>query len=546
MQISEVIKLIPDAQRKRGIWIVLSVVFKALLNMAGLTVLIPLIILIFDPEKMQEYPLLASHHILIVVAIIVFLVVKNLFNIYLSDIRIRFINSLYIYYSKKIYNTYYQQGLLFLKGKHSNELAYNVSAVSYLFTHGLLSLSFSIASEALLLLLIWGAMFWYSPVMALSIAGCLLPFVAGYYYWVRQKLKDYGKKENEAKRRSMALVNDTFQGYTEVKLNNAYSWFQRRFGESIAQVVDSRERMTHIQQIPSGMMECYVMIGMVLFILIGGNDSETRLTLGILAIATLRMLPSIRSLITMMTQWKNNSFTIDVIKEIPPVVEVETESLPISFKEQITIDDISFHYPDDTSFVFEHFSLKIRKGECVGIQGFSGIGKTTLFNLLLGFYTPQKGEIRIDNTLLDKQTYAAWQKMIAYVPQDIFIMRATLAENIALGSEDIDNERLMQVIAQSGLASLVDTLPEGIDTKIGQNGSRLSGGERQRVGIARALYKKAEVLFFDEATSALDTQTEQSIVATINDLSAKENGLTIIIIAHRESSLIHCDRIIRI
>lgn len=344
----------------------------------------------------------------------------------------------------------------------------------------------------------------------------------------------------------MTIVGDTFGGYTEVKLNDAYSWFEQRFYRNIKQIAYSREQIDRTVHIPLGMMEVYVALGMILFILIGGNDNEARLTLGILTVAFLRMLPSIRTLITLVTQWKNNAFTIDIIQNIPKTDQETTNHVSFCFHDKIEIKNVSFCYPNKEKFALKDFSMEINKGEVIGIQGASGIGKTTLLNLLLGFYTPQKGHIYIDNIELNEQNIESWQKQVAYVPQDIFLMDASLCENIAFGEENIDNVRIMQAIEQSGLKSLIDSLPDGIHTKVGQRGSRLSGGERQRVGIARALYKQASVILLDEATSALDLQIENEIMETIHRLSMENKDLTLIIVTHRQSSLSFCDRIIYI
>jgi ABC-type multidrug transport system fused ATPase/permease subunit len=192
--------------------------------------------------------------------------------------------------------------------------------------------------------------------------------------------------------------------------------------------------------------------------------------------------------------------------------------------------------------------MYIRKGEKVGVRGHSGAGKTTLFNLLLGFYRPQAGGIYIDGKELTVENRAGWLKYAGYVQQDVFILDASLAENIALGvkGENIDRERVDRVIREVSLTSYLEQLPYGIDTKIGEMGAKLSGGQKQRVGIARALYKGADILFFDEATSSLDSATEAEINESIMELSSNRKDLTIIAIAHRESSLAFCDRIIEI
>jgi ABC-type multidrug transport system fused ATPase/permease subunit len=193
-------------------------------------------------------------------------------------------------------------------------------------------------------------------------------------------------------------------------------------------------------------------------------------------------------------------------------------------------------------------SLEIHKGERLGIRGASGAGKTTLFNLILGLYRPTSGEIFIDGESLDSRNIRKWQNTIGYVSQSVFIADMTLAENVAFGQapEQIDYQRVERALELAELRSFVDTLPDGLQSRIGEQGSRLSGGQRQRIGIARALYKNCDILFFDEATSSLDNRTEENINSAIRRLSTENESLTIVVIAHRESSLEYCDRIITI
>ncbi len=193
-------------------------------------------------------------------------------------------------------------------------------------------------------------------------------------------------------------------------------------------------------------------------------------------------------------------------------------------------------------------SFSIKKGERFGIKGRTGAGKSTLFNLLLGLFPPDKGYIKVDGVALDENNISQWHELVGYVPQDVFIADLTIAENIALGHnmENIDIEKVKRVIKQASIEDFVSSLPEGLNTFIGEGGSRISGGQRQRIGIARALYKDAEVLFFDEATSSLDSATEREINDSIRELSDKHKQLTIIIISHRQSSLEFCDKIINV
>jgi ABC-type multidrug transport system fused ATPase/permease subunit len=219
--------------------------------------------------------------------------------------------------------------------------------------------------------------------------------------------------------------------------------------------------------------------------------------------------------------------------------------MDISFEDSITIRNLTYGY-DAGAPVLDGFNCLIRKGEYVGFNGYSGVGKSTLFNLLLGFLKPQTGEVCVDAIPLTSENKTAWLGKIGYVQQDVFIFQGTLAENVALGYKHIDKEKVNRILKQVCLEPWAIELPQGIDTPMGEYGKRLSGGQRQRIGIARALYKEAEIILLDEATSALDNHTEMEINSMLAGLRKIYTGLTILSIAHRESSLSYCDRIITI
>jgi ABC-type bacteriocin/lantibiotic exporter with double-glycine peptidase domain len=218
----------------------------------------------------------------------------------------------------------------------------------------------------------------------------------------------------------------------------------------------------------------------------------------------------------------------------------------MTLKNAIKLDGVSFKFDDAQEPILSNLSLTISRGEYVGIRGASGVGKTTLFNLLLGLYRPSSGTISVDDTTLTDENIRMWQNSIGYVSQNVFIADSTIAENIALGTQkqSIDYALVAKVISQANLNSFVQSLPQGLDTRIGEQGSRLSGGQRQRIGIARALYKGCDVLLLDEATSSLDNQTEESINQEMLHLKRSNDNLTIVVIAHRDSTLENCNRII--
>jgi len=245
-----------------------------------------------------------------------------------------------------------------------------------------------------------------------------------------------------------------------------------------------------------------------------------------------------------MVELKKNQYTIDLLKEFDEYdehVTGPTPQKPLQFKSEIKLDQVSFSFPGKDIPVLKEVSLEIKKGEKVGFIGSSGAGKTTLMNLLLRFYTENNGGIYVDGVKLSAKNLKAWRRMIGYVKQDAFLMNASIKDNITLFDKAVDEQRLTDALEKASLQEFVAALPNGIETPIGDRGSKLSGGQRQRIGIARALYKKTEILIFDEATSALDNTTEKEVNEAIKNLS--DTNITILIIAHRYTSLKECNRI---
>jgi ABC-type multidrug transport system fused ATPase/permease subunit len=330
---------------------------------------------------------------------------------------------------------------------------------------------------------------------------------------------------------------------------------QRRFEQSLDTIAGIKTRTDVIGAMPSIITEMSVALAMVALILLGTATSrpDTSLIFGVFAVAAIRILPTVRAIMAQWWQIRYNYYCIDVVREglrEADTIENDTPIERLEFRSAIEVRGLSFRFDDADAdqWTLRDIDLTIRKGEKIGIRGTSGAGKTTLFNLLLGFLTPTEGEITIDGKKLDHTLSRRWQTSIGYVSQSVYIEDSTIAGNIALGvdPDKIDRERLADVIRRARLEEFVGQLSKGADTPIGECGNRLSGGQRQRIGIARALYKQADVLFFDEATSSLDDRTEQEINLAIEQLSREQSALTIVVIAHRSTSLEYCDRIIEI
>ena len=305
--------------------------------------------------------------------------------------------------------------------------------------------------------------------------------------------------------------------------------------------------METMQLFPMFLSESSIVVGLALLMSVGGGDLGV--VSGVFAIAAYRMIPAVRGILYSWSTLQNASFSIKVVaegireeREEPEADEIEEQM--VDFGNGLEVKDLHFAFPDG-EVLLKGLNFEVKRGERIGVQGPSGSGKSTLFNLLLGFLEPTSGEIRVGGQRLTAGTRRSWHRLVGYVPQEIFIIQGSLAENIALGRA-VEPERIWRVLEQVQLREWAEGLPQGIDSPLGEYGSRLSGGQKQRIGIARALYKEAEVLFFDEATSALDSATEHEINLALEQLSERHKELTMIIIAHRDSSLRFCDRIIEL
>lgn len=556
-------KIIPPAFRRRAIWVALTIFVRALLNFVGLAMLVPILILILDSENISSNGYLSNIYnalsfnsyeqfvVAVCIAVVGIIILKNILILILYRSERNFIYSLYKYLSERLYIDYHHRGLGFVKRSNSAILTRNVNVVSLMFVAGVLKPVASIASEVLLLLLIYGSLLWYSPLAALLALAVFIPAIVLFYFVVRRKLSDIGKRENEAQRTKSRIVAETFRGYADVEISGAFPQMFKRFEEAMNEVVSLRKKNATIGMLPQMFTEVGLAVGMttLLLICIGGELENMRLLFGIFAVAALRLIPSIRNIMSGWSAIRYNAYSTDILAESGTEADyhaVEQSDERFTFSDMIELRDLSFQFDDAATPTINSLSLNIRKGERLGIRGTSGVGKTTLFNLILGLYHPTAGGIYIDGEELTNRNIRKWQNSICYVSQNVFIADMTLAENIALGcdADTIDLDRVQHVIELSDLREFVDSLPDGLNSRIGEQGSRLSGGQRQRIGIARALYKSADVLFFDEATSSLDGRTEENINTAIKRLSDEDNTLTIVIIAHRESSLEYCDRVI--
>ncbi|MCQ2059448.1 MAG: ABC transporter ATP-binding protein/permease [Bacteroidaceae bacterium] len=543
---AEMWKMIPPEKKSKGYLAVAFIPLKSILDICGIALLIPVLSLVLESDSV-----FADYKFEVAVTTIVTMIVRGILCMLIIRYQNKYLLSLYRHYSNTMFRNLYAKGLLFVKESNSSELAYDINGACYDFATGYFSSIIRFVGDSIFCIgLIAGLLI--ADIKSTSLVFCaIVPIILIYMLLVKKELRRLGMEEFRKRRDQQKLVQETFKGYAEMQINGAYDVMLDRFESGLSLISKYSVRRVSIESLPGYLLEIGIAIVAALLVVFVNETQldDMKLFLGVFAVAVMRMIPAIRELISTYNIINNTTYAKDVVKRECQPIEKEHihDIIPLDFKKEIKVENLCFGYDDNP--LLNNVNLTINKGDIFGFKGRTGSGKSTIFNLLLGLFPANKGSIKIDGTELTEENTANWQKRVGYVAQDVFIGDISLAENIALGCthDQIDYKRIEQVVKAAELDDFVRELPDGLDTRIGEAGSRISGGQKQRIGIARALYKGADVLFFDEATSALDSETEKAVNKSIAALNNNSNNrITIIIIAHRETSLQICNKIFNI
>lgn len=543
MKFKDIYSIIPENFRKKGILVAASLFLRALLDFAGVVVFIPVLAGVLEDggDAVSVLPVAA--------AAMAFIIVKNLAVVLLTRFRSRYVFSLYATLSDKVLRSFMARGLLFVRKSDSVDLANKVNAVTMTFTSGVMMSLLNAVSSVLLLLIILVSLFIYEPLPTLAFLLVIGPFMFFYTYFIRSRMKRLGVEENEARRGQARSVFQLLKGYPEYFINGAVGFQMDTFHSNLSRIRDVRMKSESYSALSTGFMEMTVMLSIVILMLLSMSTSwGMSMTFGIFALSAMKILPSVRAVVGSSSAIQSAAYSVDVLKDMldgpVPDLDYGRKHDRIRFDRSFSLRSVSFGYGGE--LLFKDFSLEIRKGDYIGIKGHSGAGKTTLFNLLMGFYEPEKGGLYVDDVKITRENVGSWQSAIGYVPQDVFLVSGTFVENVAFGSDPAaaDRQKLAHIFRKVGLWDWISSLPEGMDTRLAEAGNSVSGGQRQRIGIARALYKGASVLFFDEATSSVDVKAEAEINSFIAELSRVDSSLTVVVIAHRQETLASCRTVI--
>lgn len=561
--------ILTSKERRNILFLFFFLIISMILETASIGMVIPLMKVISDPEVYNSTGLFAeilsffninnNQSLMAMTAIALFLVflIKNIFLSFVTWFRINFVSRLRMNLSNRLFNLYLSQPYTFHLQHNSGQLIQNISNEVTIFTGRFLTPLSNFLGEILVLMGIILLLFLVEPTGTLIIALFLALISGMIIFYTRLHVSRWGVERQYHDGKRIQHLQQGLGGVKDVLfLGREYYFFNKyKFHSESSTGPDIKQ--TFLQEIPRFWFEMLAISGLCIMLIVmsfqGKNLSTQLSVLAVFAAAAFRLMPSVTRVLASFQSLRYclpvldvlyNEFNSSKVNLSRSFVELNKENINSEFSDSIVLKNIHFNYPASKKPSLEALSISIYRGECIGIIGASGSGKSTLVDLLLGLLNPSKGEVLVDNEniLLNKRN---WQKQIGYVPQSIFLTDDTLRSNIAFGisEEEIDNFKVKEAINLSQLRELVDSLPEGINTFVGERGVRLSGGQRQRIGIARALYYNPNIIVFDEATSSLDVKTEKQIMKTIHNLHKTK---TIIIVAHRLSTVQDCDRLYKL
>ena len=490
--------------------------------------------------------------------IIAVYILKNIFLVYMYNLQYKF-----SYYGKKqMQNTlmryYIGQDYTFFLNLNSAELMRNINTDPEMFYTAVLN-ALQMASELCVSAIIVIFLMVTDVTITLGVAASLAIMMLILSKGLKKILEGYGNDRRTYSASMIKCMQQAFGGIKEIKIANREEFFERDFEKQNEIYTYVIKQNSFLSALPKPIIEALAiagLMGMIIVKIVMGNTNNAHFiaVLGVFAVAAFKLLPSVNKISSYYASIIHNGVVIDKIRDEYRDIEAhrearaeaearKAEEIPVTLEKEIRVEHMEFTYPNVEEPVLSDVNVTIPKNASVAFIGPSGAGKTTFVDLILGVLTPQKGVIMTDGVDIQKGM-RSWHDKIGYIPQTIYMLDDTIRNNIAFGAnEDIDDERIWEALKQAQLDDLVREMEEGLDTVIGEAGVRLSGGQRQRIGIARALYRRPEVLVLDEATSALDNETEAAVMEAIDSLQGK---MTMLIIAHRLSTIRNCNIVYKV
>ena len=460
--------------------------------------------------------------------------------------------------SRMMFSAYMNHPYVFFLDRNTSELIQNTLYEIGRIVNGVLIPLLTLGSRSVIALSILSLLVWVNPLLALLSGGVLGGAYLAVYLLVKKTLGTTGREISRENALRTQVAYEAFGAVKDIKILGREEEFYHRFSRPVERYSLYQAKSQMISLLPRYALETLAFGGIILIVIIllsgGGSLEKTIPLISLYALAGYRLMPALQAIFGNLTALRFNRSAVDRVTEdlsalradprtsglvVPPPV-----NRPLSFSRSIDLENIVFHYPSREEAVLKGITLSVPANTSIGIVGATGSGKTTCLDILLGLLDPASGRLLVDGVPVTPENRRAWQANIGYVPQQIMLLDDSVLNNIAFGipDEKIDREKAVRAAKLAHLHDFImEELPDGYQTPIGERGIRLSGGQRQRIGIARALYHEPSVLVLDEATSALDNITENVIMEALNTLSRQK---TIIMVAHRLTTVRECDTII--
>ncbi|WP_073058869.1 ABC transporter ATP-binding protein [Fodinibius roseus] len=563
--LKKIFYILPKGDPFKLVVLLLLMLLAAVMEVAGIGMIPAFVAIVADPERVLEIewlePVLSTLAIsnaedLLIwgsIALVSIFIIKSLYIIAFNYFEARFIFNRRYTISHRLMRSYMQAPYIFHLRRNTAELLRNITQEINVFINNVVSILLKMAREGVMALSILIFLFVMEPLITILVIS-LSGLGAGTFILLnKKKMKEYGREEQERRSEMIKALNQGLGGIKDARVLNREEEFIEKFRIEAYMSTRLMAYIRFIQQIPRPVVETTAVLGMLLVsVLLVWQDRSMGAIIPILtlfAMATVRLMPSIQQLVSMYTNLRYNMVSLDpIFDDLKELEDYNTRFIKdrknknkLEFEDQIVIKNLSYRYPESEEQAIDGISITIPKGEAVAFVGASGAGKTTVVDLILGLLDPDGGEILLDGKSI-QENISAWQRNIGYIPQMIYLADETLRANIAFGlpEDEIDDHKVMEAVRLAQLETMLNRMPDGLDTIVGEHGTRLSGGQRQRIGIARALYHDPKVLVMDEATSALDNITEKEITNAISSLKGER---TLIMIAHRLTTVKNCDKL---
>ncbi len=561
-----------NAHQKRMIVILtILMLFGGIFEMLGVAMVVPLASAILSEDLMDNaYVQIVAgivgvserkqFTLLMIWLLIAMFIIKNAFLMFQNYFQLRFVcNNRYVMQNKVMD--------LLLHRNYEFYLNHTTSEINTLLdtdipsTFSLLTNMLSLVTELIVSAFLIIAMLIASPMLAIGVGTVMLGVVLIIQKAVKPALQRASEVTVEGISKAKKWLLQAIGGIKEVKVTGKEEYFRERYSENRLKSLNAEKTRDMISTFPRMLIEIIGVCGMLtvvaVMIILDQDITELWVQIAAFAVAAIRLLPSanrISTYINMMSYYEpmldkvlENTDLLVQAEEMyqKGIIDTEVPTGKIrGLSEGIELDNISYHYPNAETNVLYQANMTIRCGQSIGVKGRSGAGKSTAIDILMGLLKPQEGAVLIDGINI-REDMGGWHQLISYVPQTIYLIEDSVRANVAFGipENEIDDSEVWRALREAQLEEFVRQMPDGLDSNIGERGVRISGGQRQRLGIARALYTNPQVLVFDEATAALDQETESAIIESINALHGKK---TMIIIAHRLTTIEDCDVIYQV